>query len=237
MKGLEVKGLSAAYGETTVLHGIDLQLKPGGITALLGANGAGKTTTLRAILNALPRQGQVTWQGQSLDALATESIAALGIAHVPQGRGTLGSLSVEENLRLGAWRRSLSARSCKAEVDECLHRFPQLAARRRQLAAQLSGGEQQMLAIARAMMMRPQLLLLDEPSLGLGPKVVSEVYQSLRQLNAEQGLTLLLVEQSAALALDLAHDAVVLQMGRVVCAGTAAEIRSDMALQQAYLGV
>jgi branched-chain amino acid transport system ATP-binding protein len=236
MKGLEVKNLSAAYGETKVLHGIDLQLKPGGITALLGANGAGKTTTLRAILNALPRQGQVSWQGRSLDVLPTESIAALGIAHVPQGRGTLGSLSVEENLRLGAWRRSLSAQSCKAEVDECLHRFPQLAARRRQQAAQLSGGEQQMLAIARAMMMRPQLLLLDEPSLGLGPKVVSEVYQNLRQLNAEQGLTLLLVEQSAALALDLAHDAVVLHMGRVVCAGTAAEIRCDAALQQAYLG-
>lgn len=236
MKGLEVKGLRAAHGETEALQGIDFQVRAGGITALLGANGAGKTTTLRAILNAMPRQGQVSWQGQSLDGLSTESIAALGVAHVPQGRGTLGSLSVEENLRLGAWRRTLSGRDCKAEVEQWLHRFPQLAARRRQQAAQLSGGEQQMLAIARAMMMRPQLLLLDEPSLGLGPKVVAEVYEGLRQLNAEQGVTLLLVEQSAALALALAHDAVVLQMGQVVRVGTATELHNDASLRAAYLG-
>jgi len=236
MAGLEVRGLQAQYGDAPVLHGIDLTLKPGRILALLGANGAGKTTTLRAIFQAVSCQGEVHWQGQSLMHQSTEAIAALGLAHVPQGRGTLGSLTVEENLILGAWPRRAPQREVQADVDLWLQRFPQLALRHTQRAGDLSGGEQQMLALARAMMMRPQLLVLDEPALGLAPKVVAEVYAWLRTLNESQGLTILLVEQSAALALELAHDAVVLHMGRVACAGEAKAVQRDAALRRAYFG-
>jgi branched-chain amino acid transport system ATP-binding protein len=228
--------LTAQYGDTRVLHGVDFVLQPGRILALLGANGAGKTTTLRAICQSVMCAGEVRWQGQSLMHQPTEALAAMGLAHVPQGRGTLGSLTVEENLVLGAWSRHASRSEVQADMALWFERFPQLALRRGQRAGDLSGGEQQMLALARAMMMRPQLLVLDEPSGGLAPKVVAQVYGGLRELNRTEGLTILLVEQSAALALTLAHDAVVLSHGRVVCAGEASVVQHDPALTRAYLG-
>ena len=232
---LDVRGLHAQYGNTRVLHGIDFAVEEGGITTILGANGAGKTTTLRAVCGMVKTQGEITLQGQRIEGKATESIVRLGVAHVPDGRGTFVNLSVEENLRLGAYTRR-----DKAEVAVDLERifgyFPRLKERLRQQAGLLSGGEQQMLAVSRALMLRPRLLLLDEPSFGLAPRVVQELFRIFRTINQESRVSMLLVEQNAALALKLADHAYLLETGRVVVSGSAEQIRSDESIRRSYLG-
>ncbi len=232
---LDVRGLHAQYGNTRVLHGIDFAVEEGGITTILGANGAGKTTTLRAVCGMVKAQGEITLQGQRIEGKATESIVRLGVAHVPDGRGTFVNLSVEENLRLGAYTRR-----DKAEVAVDLERifgyFPRLKERLRQQAGLLSGGEQQMLAVSRALMLRPRLLLLDEPSFGLAPRVVQELFRIFRTINQESRVSMLLVEQNAALALKLADHAYLLETGRVVVSGSAEQIRSDESIRRSYLG-
>jgi branched-chain amino acid transport system ATP-binding protein len=233
---LEVAGLHAGYGAAEVLHGIDLAVAEGGATAVLGANGAGKTTLLRAITGDVRRSGRIAVGGRDVTSRRTDQIARLGVGHVPQGRGTLRSLSVRENLLAGALLRR-DRRQVRADTDECLELFPRLAERIDASAGNLSGGEQQMLAIARALMARPRLLLLDEPSLGLAPRVTSEVYAALRRLRQERGLTLLLVEQNARIALDLVDDATVVEAGRLTLTGPAAEIAGNDAVRRAYLGV
>jgi branched-chain amino acid transport system ATP-binding protein len=232
---LETRGLSAAYGPTRVLQSIDLSVPERGIVTLLGANGAGKTTTLRALCNMMVRiSGEIRFDGQRIDGKATEDIVRLGIGHVPDGRGTLVSLSVEENLRLGAYTRR------DARVAEDFERvyayFPRLKERRRQQAGTLSGGEQQMLAISRALMLRPKLLLLDEPSFGLAPLVVQEIFRILRAINEQEGMSMLLVEQNANIALELANEAYLLETGRIMLSGPAATIGSDESVRRAYLG-
>ena len=230
-----MSGLRAAYGQTRVLHGIDFRLEEKSITALLGANGAGKTTTLRALCGMVRTEGEVRFAGRRIEGWRTEDIVRLGIAHVPDGRGTFLHLTTEENLRLGAYTRR-----DKAQVDEDLERvygyFPRLKERSRQQAGTLSGGEQQMLAVSRALMLRPKLMLLDEPSFGLAPLVVRELFSILRTINAESGVALMLVEQNAAMALNLAERAYVIETGRVVLHGSAADIKSDDAVRRAYLG-
>jgi len=232
---LQVANLRAAYGPTRVLHGIDFALEEGSITALLGANGAGKTTTLRALCAMVQSSGEVRFGGARIDGRATEDIVRLGIAHVPDGRGTFVNLSTEENLRLGAY-----VRRDKREVEQDFERvytyFPRLKERRRQQAGTLSGGEQQMLAVSRALMLRPRLLLLDEPSFGLAPLVVREIFDIMRAINLSDKVSILLVEQNAAMALDLADRAYVIETGRVVLSGTSDEIRQDEAVRRSYLG-
>jgi branched-chain amino acid transport system ATP-binding protein len=232
---LEVKGLQASYGATRVLHGMNFAMAPGSITTLLGANGAGKTTTLRALSGMVKTAGEVTFDGRRIDGKATEDVARLGIAHVPDGRGTFAHLSTEENLRLGAYTRKDKAR-VHEDMERMYEYFPRLRERRRQQAGTLSGGEQQMLAVSRALMLRPKLLLLDEPSFGLAPLVVQELFHILRTINEAEGVSMLVVEQNAALALAVADHAYVLETGRVVLSGTAAEIRSDDAVRRSYLG-
>ena len=232
---LEVVNLHAGYGLTRVLHGISFALAEGSITTLLGANGAGKTTTLRALCAMVRPQGEVTFDGQRIDAKATEDIVRLGIAHVPEGRGTFVHLSTEENLRLGAY-----VRKDKAAVEEDFARiygyFPRLAERRHQQAGTLSGGEQQMLAVSRALMLRPRLLLLDEPSFGLAPLIVRELFEILRAINQREKVSILLVEQNAAMALDLADRAYLIETGRVVLSGSAQDVKNDDAVRASYLG-
>jgi branched-chain amino acid transport system ATP-binding protein len=232
---LEIASLRASYGATRVLHGIDLRLEEKSITALLGANGAGKTTTLRAICAMVRTEGEVRFAGRRLDGARTEDIARLGIAHVPDGRGTFVHLTTEENLRLGAYARSDKAGVAR-DVERMYAYFPRLKERRRQQAGTLSGGEQQMLAVSRALMLNPKLMLLDEPSFGLAPLVVRELFAILRAINAESGVSMLLVEQNAAMALELADRACVIETGRVVLAGSAAELKRDDAVRRAYLG-
>jgi branched-chain amino acid transport system ATP-binding protein len=232
---LEAKGLHAAYGQSEVLHGLDFSLKRGGITAILGANGAGKTTTLRAICGLVARQGVVLLEGERIDGRKTEQITRMGVAHVPDGRGTFIDLTVEENLRLGAYARR--DRAGVAQDFELVYGyFPKLAERRTQQAGTLSGGEQQMLAISRALMLRPRLLLLDEPSFGLAPLMVKGIFGIMRRINTEQKVSMLLVEQNANLALDLADHAYLLETGRIVLAGSSEEIRKDDSVRRAYLG-
>jgi branched-chain amino acid transport system ATP-binding protein len=232
---LEVAGLRAAYGETRVLHGMDFSLEPGSITALLGANGAGKTTTLRALCAMVKTQGEIRFDGARIDGRATEDIVRSGIGHVPEGRGTFVNLSAEENLRLGAYTRK-----DRAAVEEDLERifgyFPRLKERRRQQAGTLSGGEQQMLAVSRALMLRPKLLLLDEPSFGLAPLLVRELFAILRAVNERERMSMLLVEQNAAMALELADRAYLIETGRIVLSGSADELRRDDSVRRAYLG-
>ena len=232
---LRVQGLCAFYGPTQALHGLDFEVAEGGIATLLGANGAGKTTALRAVCGMVRTQGRVEFAGRPVEGRATEDIVRLGIAHVVEGRGTFTNFSVEENLRLGA-----HSRQDRAQVREDLERafgyFPILRERCAQQAGTLSGGEQQMLAIARALMLRPRLLLLDEPSFGLAPLVVEEIFRILGSINREQGVSLLLVEQNASLALAMADHAYLLETGRVVMSGPAAEIRRNAAVRQSYLG-
>ena len=232
---LEAKGLHASYGATRVLHGIDFALEEGGITTLLGANGAGKTTTLRALCGMVKTSGEVRFAGKRVDGRATEDIVRLGVAHVPDGRGTFVHLTVEENLRLGAY-----SRRDKVQVAEDFERvygyFPRLRERRWQQAGTLSGGEQQMLAIARALMLRPRLLLLDEPSFGLAPLIVRDIFAILRTINREDRVSMLVVEQNANLALDLADHAYLLETGRMVMSGTSERIRGDEAVRRSYLG-
>jgi len=232
---LEVSKLHAAYGPTRVLHGIDFSMEKGTITTLLGANGAGKTTTLRALCGMVKTQGEVRFAGQRIDSRATEDIVRLGIAHVPDGRGTFVNLTTEENLRLGAY-----VRKDRGNVDADLARvygyFPRLQERRAQQAGTLSGGEQQMLAVSRALMLRPKLMLLDEPSFGLAPLIVKELFGILRTVNQKEQVSMLVVEQNAAMALGLADHAYVIETGRVVLSGTAAEIKSNDNVRRSYLG-
>jgi len=232
---LQVEDLHVAYGETRVIHGIGFAVEARGITTILGANGAGKTTTLRAVSGIVPPRGRIELDGRRIDGKACEDITRLGIAHVPEGRGTFVGFTVEENLRLGA-----HVRRDRTGVSEDMERvygyFPVLGQRRSQVAGTLSGGEQQMLALARALMLRPRLLLLDEPSLGLAPLVVQEIFRIVRAINQREGVSVLLVEQNAALALGLADHAYLLETGRVVLAGPAEEIRQDDAVRRAYLG-
>jgi branched-chain amino acid transport system ATP-binding protein len=232
---LQVRGLQAGYGPTQVLHGLDFEIEEGSITALLGANGAGKTTTLRALCGMLRTAGEVRFAGERIDGRPTEDIARLGVAHVPDGRGTFTDLTTEENLRLGAYARR--NRSALAEDYERMYRlFPILAERRHQQAGTLSGGQQQMLAVARALMLRPRLLLLDEPSFGLAPLVVKEIFAVMKEINTAQRVTILLVEQNAAMALRLADRAHLLETGRLVRSGSSAELMHDDAVRRAYLG-
>jgi len=231
---LEVTGLHAGYGAGEVLHGLDFAVEAGGVTALLGANGAGKTTTLRAICGMLQRRGEIRFEGARIDALATEDIARRGIAHVPDGRGTFTDLTVEENLRLGAYVRRDAA--VAGDVAHMLDLFPVLRERLRQQAGTLSGGEQQMLAIARALLLRPKLLLLDEPSFGLAPLVVQQMFGVLARIRAESRIGILLVEQNAALAIDFADQACILESGRIALAGVAASIGADEQVRRVYLG-
>jgi branched-chain amino acid transport system ATP-binding protein len=232
---LQLRGLQAWHGATRVLHGLDLVVSAGGITTLLGANGAGKTSTLRAVCGLLRTAGEVLLEGRPIHGLATESIVRLGVAHMPQGRGTFADLNVEENLRMGAHVRRDRARIA-ADIERVYGWFPRLKERRRQAAGTLSGGEQQMLALSRALMLRPRLLLLDEPSFGLAPRLVQELFEILRGIHEQEGLGMLLVEQNAAQALALADEACLLETGRVVRHGPAAELREDTAVHHAYLG-
>ncbi len=232
---LEVRGLHAAYGPTRVLHGIDFSLAAGCITAILGANGAGKTTTLRALCQTVTTRGSIRFAGQEIAGQATENVVRLGIAHVPDGRGTFGALTVEENLRLGAYTRR-DRTQVAADLAQTYARFPRLRERQHQPAGLLSGGEQQMLAISRALMLKPRLLLLDEPSFGLAPMVVAEIFRILREINQRDGVSILLVEQNAKLALELADRAYLLETGRVALSGSSADIRRDEAVRRAYLG-
>lgn len=232
---LRLEGLAVRYGSVQALSGIDLEVRQGELVALLGSNGAGKTTTLRAISRLVnASSGRIRWRGADLAHLATERTVKLGIGHCPEGRRVLARQSVASNLELGAWLRRDRA-TIAADLERCYSLFPRLAERRQQLAGSLSGGEQQMLAIARALMGRPTLLLLDEPSLGLAPKLVAELMATLARLHRD-GLTLLLVEQNAAAALAIADRAVVLETGRVRLEGSAAELRDAPELQALYLG-
>ncbi|MCC7548004.1 MAG: ABC transporter ATP-binding protein [Burkholderiales bacterium] len=232
---LEVAQLHAGYGALTVLHGISFSVEDGGITALLGANGAGKTTTLRAVCGMLRMRGQVVLAGEAIAGRATEDIVRRGVAHVPDGRGTFLHLTTEENLRLGAYTRRDRA-AVTQDMERCFEYFPRLKERRRQQAGTLSGGEQQMLAISRALMLRPRLLLLDEPSFGLAPLVVQEIFRIMQRIREEQKVGILLVEQNASLALEVADHAYLLETGRVVLGGRAEEIRQNEAVRRSYLG-
>lgn len=232
---LQVAGLDAGYGPIRVLREIDLHVDEGEVVVLLGANGAGKTTTIRAICQMIDSKGSVTMCGAELVGMRPEKMAGLGIAHVPQGRGTFPELTVEENLQVGAYVRSDRA-EIRDDIDRSFTLFPRLGERRGQLAGSLSGGEQQMLAVARALMSRPRLLLLDEPSLGLAPLVIQGLFSRFAELNKQDGVTMLIVEQNANLALDIADRAYVLEAGRIVLTGTAADLRTNDAVRRAYLG-
>jgi branched-chain amino acid transport system ATP-binding protein len=232
---LEVEGLKAYYGQTQALHGVSFALEPGGITTLLGANGAGKTTTLRSLCGMVRTEGNIRFDGQAIAARPTEEIVRLGVGHVPEGRGTFTSLTVDENLRVAAYTRSNRA-AAQRDLDMVFEYFPILKARVGQQAGTLSGGEQQMLAISRALMLGPRLMLLDEPSFGLAPLIVQEIFRIMRRINAEAKVSMLLVEQNAALALELADHAYVLETGRVVMSGKAADIKSNEAIRKSYLG-
>ncbi|HXW27710.1 MAG TPA: ABC transporter ATP-binding protein [Xanthobacteraceae bacterium] len=232
---LETRGLCAFYGATQALFGIDLGVEAGGITTLLGANGAGKTTALRALSGMVRATGDIRFDGRPIAGRPVEAIVRLGIAHVPQGRGTFVRQTVEENLQIGAMTRRDRA-AIAADIDRVYGYFPRLQERRRQQAGTLSGGEQQMLAVGRAMMLRPRLMLLDEPSFGLAPLIVQELFGILRTLNREEKVSLLLVEQNASLALDLADHAFLIETGRMVIKGPARDIRNDETVRRSYLG-
>lgn len=232
---LEVKALHGAYGESKVLHGLDFVVEEGGVTTLLGANGAGKTTTLRAISGMLKTQGEILFAGKPIQGMKTEDITTLGIAHVPDGRGTFMELTVEENLRLGSYTRNDKAGVIR-DMARMFELFPRLKERLTQQAGTLSGGEQQMLAIARAMLLNPKLLLLDEPSFGLAPLIVREIFDILGRIVREARMSILVVEQNASLALSIADRAYLLETGRIMMSGTAADIAKDESLRRSYLG-
>ncbi|MEO8713914.1 MAG: ABC transporter ATP-binding protein [Acetobacteraceae bacterium] len=232
---LEARGLHAGYGQTKVLHGLDFAVEQGRTTTLLGANGAGKTTTLRAICGLIRPQGEVRLADKRIDRLAAEEIVRLGVGHVPDGRGTLMEMTVEENMRLGAYTRR-DRDGVKADFEHMFAYFPVLKQRYRQQAGTLSGGEQQMLAIARALLVKPRLLLLDEPSFGLAPLIVQDIFAILRRIRADEGISILLVEQNSSVALDFADHAYLLETGRIVVSGPAADLRKDEAVRRAYLG-
>jgi branched-chain amino acid transport system ATP-binding protein len=232
---LEVKGLKAFYGQTQAIYDVGFDIPEGGITTLLGANGAGKTTTLRAICNMVRTEGTVRFAGKDLIGMPTEEIVRLRIAHVPEGRGTFTSLTVDENLRIAAYTRKDKA-GVKDELDRVFSYFPRLKERVQQQAGTLSGGEQQMLAIARALMLKPRLMLLDEPSFGLAPLIVVEIFRIMKRINEEEKVSMLLVEQNAALALDLASHAYLLETGKVVMSGPALVVKNDENVRKSYLG-
>ncbi|MDR6538521.1 ABC transporter ATP-binding protein [Variovorax soli] len=232
---LEAKNVEAFYGPTRVLKGISFEVAEGGVTTILGANGAGKTSTLRALSGLVRRTGEIRFAGQRIDGYTTEKTAALGIAHVPDGRGTLVNMTVEENLRVGAYLRR-SKREVEEGMEHMFSYFPRLRERRQQQAGTLSGGEQQMLAISRALMQRPRLLLMDEPSFGLAPLVIREIFDIMRVINKQEGVSILLVEQNVARALDLADHAWLLETGSTVISGTAGELRDNQQIRRSYLG-
>ncbi len=232
---LEAVDLKAAYGQTNVLHGISFVVDEGQVTTLLGANGAGKTTTLRAICGMVRTQGEIRYAGEQIAGRATEDIVRRKIGHVPDGRGTFMELTVEENMRLGAYTRG-RGREVMADFERMFGYFPRLKERYKQQAGTLSGGEQQMLAIARALVLRPRLLLLDEPSVGLAPLIVRDIFDILARILAEERVSILVVEQNANLALQLANRAYLLETGRIVISGNAADIRNDEAIRRSYLG-
>lgn len=235
MSLLEVNDLVAGYGQVQVLHGISLSVDEGQVAVVLGANGAGKTTTLRALTGMIKTSGSIVLDGEQLVGKKTDQIVRRRIAHVPQGRGTVAQFSVEENLDLGAYIRNDKA-GVEADKNKMYEMFPRLAERRKQSAGSLSGGEQQMLAIARALMLDPRILLLDEPSLGLAPLIIKNVFDTLGQINKEFNTTMLVVEQNANLALGIADSAFVLETGEIVASGSADEIRNDDSIRKAYLG-
>jgi branched-chain amino acid transport system ATP-binding protein len=230
---LALEAVEARYGPVQALRGISLEVDEGSVVAVLGANGAGKTTTLRAVSGTVRRTGQITFAGRPLRG-GPEAVARAGIAHVPEGRGTFTELTVVENLKLGAYTRR--ERSLKADIDRVAEWFPWIPARGRQPAGTLSGGEQQMLAVARALMARPRLLMLDEPSLGLAPMIVREIFRIVRELNEKEGLTVLVVEQDARIALRTASTAYVLEVGRVAVSGPSDELRENESVRRSYLG-
>jgi len=230
---LELRDVTARYGPVQALHGVSLTVEEGEIAALLGANGAGKTTTLRSVSGTVRRDGEIHYAGKRLGRVGPDAPARLGIAHVPEGRGTFAELTVWENLRLGAYTRRGSVKDDFARVQAY---FPWLDERRNQQAGTLSGGEQQMLALARAFMQRPRLLLLDEPSLGLAPLLVTEIFRIIKELNEHEGLTVLVVEQNAHIALQLAQNAFVLEVGRVALSGQSADLERNESVRRSYLG-
>jgi len=232
---LELENVHARYGETDVLHGISLSVDQGAIVALMGANGAGKTTTFRAITGAISTSGTVRFDGKALKNNSPEASARLGIAHVPEGRGTLSALTVRENLALGAYTKKDSKRT-RAAYDRVVSYFPRLAERTNQAAGTLSGGEQQMLAIGRALMMEPRLMLLDEPSLGLAPLIVREIFVLLERINKSDGVTIWVSEQNVKLALAAASHAYVLETGRIAAAGSSDDLNRDDSIRKSYLG-
>jgi branched-chain amino acid transport system ATP-binding protein len=232
---LELENVSCGYGQTSVLHGVSMSVPDGGIVSLLGANGAGKTTTLRAITGGVRWVGDIRFAGRSLRGMHTEDIVSEGIAHVPEGRGILTELSVDENLRLGAHKRKDRAAVAK-DYDRVFEYFPVLRQRRRLSASTLSGGEQQMLAVARALLMKPRLMLLDEPSLGLAPLVVRSIFEIIRTVNQLDRVAILLVEQNARLALEMSSDAYVLEVGHVAVSGKSAELQGQDSVRRSYLG-
>ncbi|NUT54927.1 MAG: ABC transporter ATP-binding protein [Thermoleophilia bacterium] len=230
---LELRGVEARYGPVRALEGVSLAVEQGQIVAVLGANGAGKTTTLRAISGTVKRSGQILFEGKALGRRGPEAVARLGVAHVPEGRGTFAEMSVEENLKLGAYVRRGSIDEDVARVAEY---FPWISTRLSQHAGTLSGGEQQMLALARALMSRPRMLLLDEPSLGLAPLVTREIFRIVGELNEKEGLTVLVVEQNAAIALEVASYAYVLEVGKVAVSGPSEELARNESVRKSYLG-
>jgi branched-chain amino acid transport system ATP-binding protein len=232
---LELRDVEARYGAIRALHGVSLTVDEGEVVSLLGANGAGKTTTLRAISGAVRKTGGVAFDGRSIARSAPESVARLGVAHVPEGRGLFGELTVWDNLRMGAYVRG-ERKTFKQEAPRVLGYFPWLEARKNQQAGTLSGGEQQMLSLARALVSRPRLLMLDEPSLGLAPTVVRELFGIVKHLNAEEGLSVLVVEQNANIALDASARAYVLEVGKVAVSGTSDELRRHEGVRRSYLG-
>ena len=234
-KLLEVTNLTASYGSTQALFGIGFSIEQGKITTILGANGAGKTTTLRALCQTVRTTGSIKIGGEEVIGRATESVVRMGVAHVPDGRGTFTGLSVEENLKLGSFTRKDKAEVAR-DMERMYTRFPRLKERRMQQAGTLSGGEQQMLAISRALMLRPKLLLLDEPSFGLAPLIVAEIFRIMREINKQDQVTMLLVEQNASLALDLADEAYLLETGRVAISGPCETIKNDETVRRVYLG-
>jgi branched-chain amino acid transport system ATP-binding protein len=231
---LNIKALNAFYGQVQALHGLEFSLDEGSVTTLLGANGAGKTTTLRAICNMVRTSGAIEFDGAPLTSRSTENIVRLGIAHVPQGRGTFTTMTVEENLHLGAITRSKAG--VASDIERMYAHFPVLKQRHTQQAGTLSGGEQQMLAVARALMLRPRLMLLDEPSFGLAPLIVRDLFKILGKINREDKVTILVVEQNAQLALEIADQAYVIETGRIVMSGKANEIADNEDVRKSYLG-
>ena len=232
---INVKNMRAYYGKVQALHGLNFSLNEGSLTTLLGANGAGKTTTLRAICNMVRSTGAIEFEGKPIGTRSTENVVRLGIAHVPQGRGTFTTMTGEENLPLGASRRAYK-KPIGADIERMYEHFPVLKQRYTQQAGTLSGGEQQMLAVARALMLRPRLMLLDEPSFGLAPLIVRDLFRILGKINREEKVTILVVEQNAQLALELADQAYVIETGRIVMSGNAKDIANNEDVRKSYLG-